>query len=133
MKKILVIVGLVVVAIIIFMIPRSLGFGDGQGSRIGSPIEKNLNTIIPVEATKQNSGKDSSESNLVIIKIQENKVFIGKEEYINSEELRTYLENTNTDKMIYELEEERAILATYEWVKKVFEDLQIPLKETNNN
>ena len=45
----------------------------------------------------------------------------------DSEELKAYIEEINTDSKEYVLKDENSILDTYEWVTNVFDDLKIKL------
>ena len=47
----------------------------------------------------------------------------------DAEELKALIEELNDDEKIFRLEEDESILATYEWVAKVFEELGIELAE----
>ena len=46
------------------------------------------------------------------------------------QELKKYVEEYNSDSRTFTLEEEESILDTYNWVKEVFDELDIQLKNS---
>ena len=67
---------------------------------------------------------------VIVVRIKEDKVTINGHEVANQEELRKYVEEYNSDTRTFVLEEEQSILETYNWVKAVFDELDIQLKNS---
>ena len=61
---------------------------------------------------------------------EEDKVAINGHEVADQAELRQYVEDYNSDSRTFTLEEEQSILETYNWVKAVFDELDIQLKNS---
>ena len=67
---------------------------------------------------------------MIVVRIVKDKVTINGHEVSNKEELKKYVEEYNSDKRTFTLEEEESILGTYNWVKEVFDELDIQLKNS---
>ena len=74
-------------------------------------------------------GSAQEDTNTVVIKIEENKVTVNGKECKDAAELKTYLEQIYTDDKLFVLEDEKAILASYEWVEETCKELGIDLKK----
>lgn len=121
------------VALILIVVIAIFAFkGCSPNSGFGTGTKPDTISTEKTDDTEQRNREkqDISIADTIIIKIKENKVFIGKKEFKDAKELSMYLEETNVDELTYELEEEHSILETHEWVVEVFESLQIPLKIT---
>lgn len=95
------------------------GYGIGTGKfGIGDGSD-----ILP----NQNSSKEDSDT--VIIRIEENTVTVNGTECKDAAELKALLEKLYTDDKIFVLEDEKAILASYEWVEETCTELGIDLKK----
>ena len=66
----------------------------------------------------------------IIVSIKKDVVTINGHQVADSEELRKYVEEYNSDSRTCTLEEEESILDTYNWVKAVFDELDIQLKNS---
>ena len=64
------------------------------------------------------------------VSIKKDVVTINGHQVADSEELRKYVEEYNSDSRTFTLEEEESILDTYNWVKAVFDELDIQLKNS---
>lgn len=120
MKKI--IGGLGVVALLVILFLGRFGFGglgDGKGSGESS------------DSKQQESEPDAAQtdSNEVTVIIRESRALIGDREFSTPEDLKKYVEEIHNDKKVFRLKEENSIQETYEWVVKVFEELQIQLEK----
>lgn len=94
------------------------GFGTGDGSADG---KQSLDVLAEeVEVSEEIEGKE------VIIKVEENKIFIGEEECTGIEDLRDRISRISSQegdtKFIFE--HEYAIKATYDEVKQTLIDLE---------
>ena len=67
---------------------------------------------------------------VIVVSIKEDKVTINGHEAADQAELRKYVEDYNSDSRTFTLEEEQSILETYNWVKAVFDELDIQLKNS---
>ena len=92
------------------------GLGPGKGLLPG-----NGNST---ETAQEESASETQEA------AEEDKVTINGHEVANQEELRKYVEEYNSDTRTFVLEEEQSILETYNWVKAVFDELDIQLKNS---
>ena len=144
MKKILGFIAIIVIiAIIAFLIfGKGLGFGlgsgngdgDGSGQEIveASEDETSSNESSNRQQTEAEEVRSGGLSNLpdrITITIKEDEVVVEDIPIENKDVLKEYLEQINTDSKEYFLNDENSILATYEWVKSVFEELNISLNE----
>ena len=88
--------------------------GNGQGSGAG-----------------EQSGETTPEetSDTVIIKIEESTVKVNDHVCNNEQELKDYLQEIHNDNKVWILEDDHAILSSYEMVVKVCKELNIDLKE----
>ncbi len=66
----------------------------------------------------------------IIVTIKKDAVTINGHEVADREELKKYVEEYNSDSRTFTLEEEESILDTYNWVKEVFDELDIQLKNS---
>ena len=66
----------------------------------------------------------------IVVTIKKDAVTINGHQVADSEELRKYVEEYNSDSRTFTLEEEESILDTYNWVKAVFDELDIQLKNS---
>ena len=66
----------------------------------------------------------------IVVRIEENTVTINGHPVADKEELKKYVEEYNTDFRTFTLEEDYSILETYNWVKEVFDELDIHLKNS---
>ena len=117
------------------------GFGPGQGLLPGNgnstetaQEESVSETQEDADAAKdQEKAEDPQEEEIpdvIVVRIKEDKVTINGHEVANQEELRKYVEEYNSDSRTFVLEEEQSILETYNWVKAVFDELDIQLKNS---
>ena len=93
--------------------------------------------IVAVFAADPEKDKEKAEDprneeipDVIVVRIKEDKVTINGHEVANQEELRKYVEEYNSDTRTFVLEEEQSILETYNWVKAVFDELDIQLKNS---
>lgn len=120
MKKIIGVLG--VIALLVILLLGRFGFGgpgDGKGSSESG------------DSKQQTSEPDASQtdSNEVTVIVRESRVLIGDREFSAPEDLKKYVEEIQNDEKVFRLKEENSIQETYEWVVKVFEELQIPLEK----
>ncbi|HOO78771.1 MAG TPA: hypothetical protein PLQ04_00140 [Lachnospiraceae bacterium] len=138
MKKFLTFV--VVIALIVLVVMILLGskfdlglFGSGTafGDQAKEQEAETEPTKEEVEEETQDSTKgeaaETDDAGCVVIRIEEDKVYVDDVEMANAEELKQHIEDINTDDMTFELVENQSILATHEWVVGVFDELQITL------
>lgn len=136
-----IIVVIAIVAVVLF-VGRGCR-GDGGGPGLGSPVATTGNPIVeqdspepslpqapettPANAT--GNGEETTNPNIVSVRIEEDHVYVNGEEIPDAEALRRYIEEINDDEKIFELTEDetRSILATHKWVHDVFDELEIPL------
>lgn len=144
------IVGIVIAIIIIaiiafaiwFLLTHKLGLGGGNGNGLlSSSSEGQGDGNESQNSTDENTEEVTSETvatettteagnvNEVTIKIKEDKVWVNEKEIADKETLKAYLEEINNDDKKYTLEQENAILATYNWVVEVLDDLKIEYTE----
>lgn len=124
-----------VAAVCIFLGSQfGLDFG-GDGLGLGG----NGGTVLEQESTdaKESQEQDSTEketlqgaaANVITIRVVKDQVFVNDGEYADAEALRAYLEEAYDDEKIVELVDEQSILATYEWVQGVLDELEIAVVE----
>ena len=135
MKKIL---GIIVVAIIMILVlalvfGKGLGLGKGNGSSDGNSIATSQTTVeesVDADETDETIQVDASSKELpnkITITIKEDKVYVEDKQIADAEELKSYIEEINTDSKEYILKDENSILDTYEWVTNAFDELKIKL------
>ena len=66
----------------------------------------------------------------IIVTIKKDVVTINGHQVADRDELKKYVEEYNSDSRTFTLEEEESILDTYNWVKEVFDELDIQLKNS---
>ncbi|MDO5455395.1 MAG: hypothetical protein Q4F25_00605 [Eubacteriales bacterium] len=88
----------------------------------------------PAETTQETEAagdmQEEAVPDVIVVRIQENTVTINGHEVRDKEELRQYVEKYNSDARSFTLEEEKSILETYNWVKEVFDDLDVQLRNS---
>lgn len=92
------------------------GFFDGSGQGSGG------------DQSGQSTTPDQT-SDTVIIKIEESTVKVNDHVCKNEQELKDYLQEIHNDNKVWILEDDHAILSTYDMVVKVCKELNIDLKE----
>lgn len=128
--------GVGVAALVVFL---GLLFSGGTGFFLGNgfgllPGDDTQNTVAEnAEEVSQESDEEAEEDipSTIIVSIKEDKVTINGHPVEDEEELRKYVEDYNSDNRTFVLEEEQSILETYNWVKGVFTELDIELKNSN--
>ena len=115
------------------------GLGPGQGLLPGSgdsvqqeQSEGQGEAQETAEQTEQDK-KEEAVSEIpdnIIVTIKKDVVTINGHEVSDREELKKYVEEYNSDSRTFTLEEEESILDTYNWVKEVFDELDIQLKNS---
>jgi hypothetical protein len=103
------------------------GYGIGRGAGIFDGDTGQGPGEQPAAVSQQSAEEELSDT--VIIRIEETSVTVNGKEFTEPEELKTYLESIYTDDRIFVLEDENAILGTYEWVEEVCDELGISLKK----
>ena len=115
------------------------GLGPGKGLLPGNSTEtaQEESASETQEAADPEKDKEKAEDprneeipDVIVVRIKEDKVTINGHEVANQEELRKYVEEYNSDTRTFVLEEEQSILETYNWVKAVFDELDIQLKNS---
>ena len=99
----------------------AFGFGEGTG------LHPTSNTTEVSE--KQNETETEEIPDTIVIRIAENEVTVNGKVCADAKELKSYLEKVYSDNRIFILEDENAILASYEWVEETCSDLGIDLKK----
>lgn len=148
MKKFLAVLFAVIIIaglLFIFVFKGCQGSGDGAGS--DHPTEsintdqQEVSSVSPSPSISLDesdddlsqstdagqTAPDTANSNEIIVRIEDRQVFVNGKECKDAEELKNYIEEISDDEKIFKLEEEHAILATYEWVTEVFHELGIDL------
>ena len=107
------------------------GNGDSvqQEQSAGEAQEEQAQETAAVQEEAENK-EDSEIPDVIVVRIVKDKVTINGHEVSNKEELKKYVEEYNSDKRTFTLEEEESILGTYNWVKEVFDELDIQLKNS---
>ena len=115
------------------------GLGPGQGLLPGNgdsvQQEQSGGQGEAKEAAEQTeqTEKEEAQSEIpdnIVVSIKKDVVTINGHQVADSEELRKYVEEYNSDSRTFTLEEEESILDTYNWVKAVFDELDIQLKNS---
>ena len=112
-----------------------LGAGKGQDAGTGGGTE----TAQQEEAKEpsaealpepQEEAEEQAEKvpDVIVVTIKEDKVTINGHDVADQSELRQYVEEYNSDARTFTREEEQSMLETYNWVKAVFDDLDLQLK-----
>lgn len=93
------------------------GFGTGDGSGDGNQV---------LSASAEEKQDEAPQDKKVIIRVEENKIYIGEEECANIEDLIDRISKINSQgtDTEYIFEHEYAIKATYDEVKKTLMDLE---------
>ena len=124
MKKVVIILFIIIVVAAFFLLGGG-GFGFGSGSGTNGN-ENSVSQSNQEELNTETQGVDTSE---ITVTIKEDKVWVQDKEIEDKDELKSYIESINDDTKTYKLEQDNAILSTYNWVTEVFSDLQITLQE----
>lgn len=115
------------------------GLGPGQGMLPGNgdsaAQEQSEGQGEAQEAAVQTEQDEKEEAvsgipDNIVVTIKKDAVTINGHEVSDSEELKKYVEEYNSDSRTFTLEEEESILDTYNWVKAVFDELDIQLKNS---
>ena len=127
MKKVLlpIIIVLAVVADI-FLFSNSGVFGKAS-SNTENPTNTQQVTTTDSQNDNSSPADPNKDANIILVLIKENQVFVDGKECKDEEELKAYVQELYNDEKIFELEDSNSILATYEWVEKVFCELSIEL------
>lgn len=122
MKKVIpfIIIAVIVIGLFVFFKGHG-GFGMGTGSGEGTAYSN--------ENESSTGTEEREKSNLIVVKITEDKVTIQDKDVTNKEELRKYIEDINNDEKTYKVVLHNAILASYNWVKETFDELHISFEE----
>lgn len=113
-----------------------LGSGPGAGSGGGAESVQQDTDQKTAEAADGAAGAEAADPqaeavpDVIVVRIKEDKVTINGHEAADQAELRKYVEDYNSDSRTFTLEEEQSILETYNWVKAVFDELDIQLKNS---
>ena len=115
------------------------GLGPGQGMLPGngdSAAQEQSEGQGEAQQVSEQTEQDEKEETAseipdnIIVSIKKDVVTINGHQVADSEELRKYVEEYNSDSRTFTLEEEESILDTYNWVKAVFDELDIQLKNS---
>lgn len=107
-----------------------LGLG-GNGGTGGTALEQE-STAAEESRAQDSAEKETNQgtvANVITIRVVKDQVFVNDGEYADAEALRAYLEEAYDDEKIVELIDEQSILAAYEWVQGVLDELEIPVVE----
>ena len=117
MKQIVIIVVIVLVLACVGLKFWFGGFGAGDGSGDGNQV---LNTFVEEKQDEESQDKE------VIIKVEENKIYVGEEECAGIEDLTDRISKISSREkdMEYVFEHEYAIKATYDEVKEALLNLE---------
>lgn len=135
MKKLLgiLVAVILVVLVLALLFGKGIGFGKGNESGDGdskvtaqSTVEENVDANETDETAQVDEGS-AELLNKITVTIKEDKVYVEDKQIADSEKLKAYIEEINTDSKEYILKDENSILDTYEWVTNVFDDLKIKL------
>lgn len=120
MKNIIIIVGIVLVFACVGLTIGLGGFGTGDGSGDGNQI---------LSAFAEEKPREEPEDNAVIIKVEENKIYVGEEECADIEDMTDRISKISSQEKDteYVFEHEYAIKATYDEVKKTLMNLEATL------
>jgi biopolymer transport protein ExbD len=117
MKNIIIIVVIVLVLACAGLTIGLGGFGTGNGSGEGNQV---LNSFAEEKQDEEPQDKE------VIIKVEENKIYVGEEECVDIEDLTDKISKINSQgkDTVYIFEHEYAIKATYDAVKETLMNLE---------
>ncbi len=120
--KIVITIGLLVLGGVIIVGLRGHGTGDGSGGG-------NQGTEVSSEEMKETEVQNETEvrDNNVIIRVEENQIYVGEEECVGVEELADKISKINSrqgKEARFVFEHEYAIKATYDEVKQTLIDLE---------
>lgn len=123
---------ILVIAIVALLIGKCGLFpGSGLGILPGKGDNENVSRVANADEEIQEKSDDENIPSVIIVSIKEDEVTINGHLVNNAQELRKYVEEYNTDYRTFELEEEHSLLEAYNWVKEVFDSLDIQLKNSN--
>ena len=117
MKNVIIIVAIVFVLGCIGLTIGLNGFGTGDGSGDGNQV---------LSAFAEEKKDEELQDKKVIIKVEENKIFVGEEECVDIEDLTDRVNKINSQEKDteYIFEHEYAIKATYDEVKETLMNLE---------
>lgn len=118
--------GIIGILLYLFLNGKGLGLGDGSGFFPGQN-----DTPSQSESQTQDDNSESQKQEIpanVIVTIQENEVTINGNPVADADALKKYVEEYNSDSRTFELQEDKSIVETYNWVVEVFDSLGIDLK-----
>ncbi len=118
MKKVIkFIIIIAVIALVAFLLFRGFGLGGGKGGEGES-----------TPSGSQGADESGPDTGVIVVTIRESTVTLDGKDYTEPDAFKAAVEALNDDSHTFEIAEENAIEATYEWVLKVFEDLSITPK-----
>lgn len=109
------------------------GMLPGNGDSVQQEQSESQGEAKEAAAQTEQDQKEEAVSEIpdnIIVTIKKDVVTINGHEVADSEELKKYVEEYNSDSRTFTLEEEESILDTYNWVKEVFDELDIQLKNS---
>ncbi|MCR5794338.1 MAG: hypothetical protein K6G61_03165 [Solobacterium sp.] len=113
-----------IAAVLIALLGGGYGYGTGMfGTGDGVMPGSSQAEVEPQE------GQTEEIPDTIIIRIEEDEVTVNGTVCKDAAELKAYLEKVLTDDRIFVLEDEKAILASYEWVEDTCKELGIDLKK----
>lgn len=117
MKKIIIIAFVIILILVFGVTIGKVGFGTGNGSEKGNQV------LDSFSEEKQAVAQQDQE---VVIRIDENKIYVGEEECTDIEDLKDRIVKINSqgNTTQYALEHEYAIKATYDEVVQVLFNLE---------
>lgn len=121
MKKFIIGIGVVIIIVmiisVVLLISVHIGGGKGNGNGESSQVINEL--------TEENKSEELKNTK-VIIKVEEDKIYVDGEECADIEELKDRIKKINSQKndIKYVFEHEYAIKATYDEVKHTLDDLE---------
>ena len=117
MKNIIIIVVIVLALACVGLRIGLGGFGTGDGSGDGNQV---------LSAFAEEKQREEPEDNSVIIKVEENKIYVGYEECADIEDMTDRISKISSQvkDTEYVFEHEYAIKATYDEVKKILMNLE---------
>ena len=104
------------------------GMLPGNGDSVQQEQSESQGEAKEAAAQTEQDQKEEAVSEIpdnIIVTIKKDVVTINGHEVADSEELKKYVEEYNSDSRTFTLEEEESILDTYNWVKAVFDELDI--------
>lgn len=127
-----------IVAVALLLFGSNGGFGLFDGGR-GTGDASGTGTVSQAEGTSESQNAQSiiesmtetsvpeQTTGVVNVTIKQDKVTVNGEACDTPEALKAMVEKLYADDRTFELHEDQSILATHEWVLKVFEELKITL------